>query len=164
MKYLILILSLSITILIENGVYNIIYRNLYLNYENNTLQISRSLKEQINSNFRVINSSSHNGTSFYNILHIKTNLDIIVYENSSITAKLPSKKDKNYHEWNIVKKEGKQYLLQNKMRCYIKVRNSKIACENITIEKASIFFFIKIYEEVDYNQNTINMEKVLIMN
>ena len=142
----------SIATLIDNGIYNIIYKNLYFNYENHKLQISKSLKEEINSNFRIKKSSNINNNSFYYIEHVKTNSNIISLNNGSINAKLYPKDIYYFDEWSFIQKEKNKYILQNKNQCYMIIRNLKlISCENITLKEASILYIFKIYDEVENN-------------
>ena len=147
----VIICSFSMIILIENGVYNIVYKELYFNYENYTLQISKSLNDEINSNFRIKKSTRNNFTSYYYIEHLKTNLQIISYFNGSINVALKVKEKEEFNEWSFIQKDRDKYILQNNNHCYLKIRNLKeITCENISLKEASIFYFYKIYEEVNY--------------
>ena len=162
-KYLLFIFSVSIVSLIQNGVYNIIYRNLYFNIENKTLNLSKSLKDKFNSNFRIMNFPNFNNISFHSIKHINTNFNIICYKNSLITVKSLLNKEENFNEWTFVQKKGNQYAIQNKNKCFFKVGNSKITCEFINFENASYFNIFKIYEEVDnnyYNYELVEKEPI----
>ena len=156
----------SVSILIENGVYKIIYKNLYFNYRNNKLQISKSLTEEINSHFRIKKSSNLNSNLFYYIEDINTKSNIISFLNGSINAnsKLYPKDTEVFDEWAFFQKEKNQYILQNKNQCYLIIRNiNLITCENITLKEASIIYFFKIYEEVennDYNYELMEKEPI----
>ena len=59
---------------ITEAVYNIMYNNSYLNFENNTLQISEILREEILSNFRLKKSIEYKNITFYKIEHVFSNL------------------------------------------------------------------------------------------
>ena len=162
--YLIIFYFFSEIKLIENGVYKIMYRNLYFNFENKNLQISKSLKKEINSFFR-IKKSSHQNNKFYSIQHINTNLKIICFINGSIVLKLSSNQKEEFNEWTFIEKEKNKYVIQSKNLCKIKIKNYNIIkCENITLKETSIFYFIKIYEEVDdnsiYNYKLIEKEPI----
>ena len=154
----------SIAILIENGVYNIIYKNLYFNYKKDKLQISKSLKEEINSNFRIKKSSNLNSISFYYIEHINTKSNIVSFRNGSINIKLYLKGTEVFDEWSFIQKGKNQYILQNKNQCYVRIRNiNLITCENITLKAASILYIFKIYEEVennDFNYELLEKEPI----
>ena len=144
--------------LIENGVYNIVYKGLYFNYENHTLQISKSLNDEISSNFRIKKSTSNNFTSYYYIEHLRTNLNIISYFNGSINVTLKVKEKEEFREWSFIQKDRGKFILQNKNHCYLKIRNLKeITCENISLKEASIFDFYKIYEEADYYRHDFEL-------
>jgi hypothetical protein len=139
-------------------VYNIVYKELYFNYENYTLQISKSLNDEINSNFRIKKSTSNNITSYYYIEHLKTNLNIISYFNGSINVALKVKEKEGFNEWSFIPKDRDKYILQGKNHCCLKIRNLKeITCENISLKEASIFYFYKIYEEVDYYRHDFEL-------
>ena len=154
----IIICSFSMIILIENGVYNIVYKGLYFNYENHTLQISKSLNDEISSNFRIKKSTSNNFTSYYYIEHLRTNLNIISYFNGSINVTLKVKEKEEFREWSFIQKDRGKFILQNKNHCYLKIRNLKeITCENISLKEASIFDFYKIYEEADYYRHDFEL-------
>ena len=149
MIFIIFLIILSKEIIIQNAVYNIIYENYYLNYENLTLQISDSLKEEINSNFRIISTINN---SFYYIQHINTNLYLFTSKNIT-NILLIGLINENYDLgcWNFIKTGNNKYKILNKNQCYIKIIKKKISCEKILLNEASEFNFIKIYEELNEN-------------
>ena len=149
MIFIIFLIILSKEIIIKNAVYNIIYENYYLNYENLTLQISDSLKEEINSNFRIISTINN---SFYYIQHINTNLYLFTSKNIT-NILLIGLINENYDLgcWNFIKTGNNKYKILNKNQCYIKIIKKKISCEKILLNEASEFNFIKIYEELNEN-------------
>jgi hypothetical protein len=61
---------------------------MYINYKNETLQISNFLKENENSYFRIRKTSDNFNISFYYIEHIKTGLNLILFKNNSQQLKL----------------------------------------------------------------------------
>ena len=145
--------SFSIEIIIKNGVYIIMYKNLYFNFENQTIQISKSVKESINFNFRIKHISNYSNISFYNIEHINTNLNLIYSQNSTSNLNLDLLDISNELAfWEIIETENNDYKIRNKNKCYINVNKFNISCENITFEKASQFNLIFIYEEVEDNK------------
>ena len=144
-------LFFSKELIIQEAVYYIIYRNLYFNYKNQKLIIS---KEKINSSFRIIkkedNSFILNFSSYYNIEHINTNLNVIYERNITqnvILDLIREKKDESL--WTFIKAENNNYRIQNKKKCFIIIRELKIFCENIPENEASLFSLTKIYEEVN---------------
>ena len=148
---LFLFYSFSYEIEIKNAVYNIIYKNYIFNYENQTIQISESLKEQINSYFRIKQISKYKNYSFYSIEHINTNQNLIYSEKNLInfTSLIDSKNE--FTQWNFIHTRNNNYKIQNKNKCYIYIRKFFVTCENITFEEASQFTIIKIYEELIEN-------------
>ena len=50
---------------------------MYFNYENEIIQISHTLKEEINSNFRIKKIINNTNISYYSIMHVNTNLNLI---------------------------------------------------------------------------------------
>ena len=149
MIYIIFLINISKEIIIQNAVYNLVYKNYYFNYENLTLQISDSLKEEINSNFRIISTINN---SFYYIQHINTNLYLLTAKNNTniLLLGLINKND-DLGYWNFIHTGNNNYKIFNKNHCYIKIRKKNIFCENILLNKASEFNFIKIYEEINEN-------------
>ena len=141
----------------EEAIYVIIYNNMYLNYENETLGISYFLREEINSNFRIRKISDNLTISFYYIEHINTNLNLILLQNNSQQPKLKLINIKNeLGHWNFIKTSNNNYIIQNRDICYIKIRGFNINCEKIDIKESSQFNLIKIYEEV--NENPLEKE------
>ena len=148
--FLFLFLSKSTKQKLKNGIYNIILNtNNYLNYGNKKLQISSSKKFEEKSNFRIKKNSNN---SFYIIEHAKTNLKLTL---SLSNLKLSNDKD-NKEEWNFIKSDGKYYL-RNKKKCYIRYKDQKLICDNISLKYATKFILIKIYEEVNNSEIDINL-------
>ena len=132
----------------KQAIYDFIYNNMYLNYENETLQISKFLKENENSYFRICKTSDNCNISFYYIEHVKTDLNLILLKNNSQQLKLELINKKNELSlWNIIKTKNNKYIFQNKNKCYLKINGFNITCKKIPIEESSQFNLIKIYEE-----------------
>ena len=150
---LIILFSLSFEVLLENGIYNFIFNDLYVNYYNNELIISKSDLSKVNSRFRIKNILEKLNISFYFIESLNKNDELFISNNQTIPlfVKYKFKKKKNFL-WTFIKKKNNKYIIQNRNYCYIKVINFKIKCQNISIEEASQFKFIKIYEEVEINK------------
>ena len=123
MIYIIFLINLSKEIIIQNAVYNLIYENYYFNYENLTLQISDTLKEEINSNFRIISTINN---SFYYIQHINTNLYLFTSKNNTnilLIGEINEIEDLGF--WNFIKTGNNKYKILNKNQCYIKIIKKK---------------------------------------
>ena len=145
--------SFSLEKPIKNYVYNLIYKNLYFNYENDTIQISELLKEQINSYFRIKKVSKN--IDYYYIEHINTELKLIYsdYNKLNVSINLLGF-DSDFDKWCFIQNGDNTYKIQNKNKCFIKVKEFIITCEYISFEEASEFNLIKIYEEA--NENILN--------
>ena len=150
--FIIIIIDISNEINIKNGVYDFLYKNMYFNYENNTLQISNFLQEEINSYFRITKISDIN-TSFHYIEHVNTKLNLIISHNNNhnIILQLINKTNE-FAYWNFINISNNNFIIQNKNKCYIKIKKLNISCENITLNEASHFNLIKIYDEVNENK------------
>ena len=69
--------------IIKEAVYNLIYNNSYFSYENKNITVTKILKEEIDSNFRIKKSSENLYTQFYYLEHINTNLNLILSPNNN---------------------------------------------------------------------------------
>ena len=149
--YFVLFINFSIQTVLKNAVYNINYNNLIFNYENKTIQVSYSLIEEINSNFR-IKEIKDNNISFYFIEHINTNLTLIYSKNSAMNLIFDIiNGNEELALWTFIQEDNNNYKIKNKNGCYLKVNDFNIRCKNITFEEATIFNLIKIYEELIEN-------------
>ena len=161
------LISIYYEFIIEDAVYNLIYNNLYFNYENLTLQLSKSLKEEINANFRITERTRHLKKTFYFIQHINTNLYLLSSKNNSKNLLLGLiNEDKDLASWNIIKTKNNKYKIQNKNLCYITITKYNISCEDTLLENNIEFNLIKIYEEVkedDINQKIIEKEPIDVL-
>ena len=147
-------------LIIQEAVYYIIYRNLYFNYKNQKLKIS---KEGINSSFKIIKNREHsfnlNFSSYYNIVHIDTNFNLIYERNITHNVILDLiRENKDASLWTFIKAENNNYRIQNKKKCFIIIKELEIFCENIPESEASLFSLKKIYEEV----NELELDNELI--
>ena len=149
---LIIIITLSKVTNIENGVYDFQYKNMYFIYENNILQISNILNDEIDSNYRIRQISNNFNNSFYLIEHVKTKLNLMISKNNTnniILKLMNEKEDLSY--WNFIQINNHEYIIQNKNKCYIRIKEINIICDNISLNEASHFNITKIYEEVEDN-------------
>ena len=132
---------------------------MYFNYENETLQISHTLKEEINSNFRIKKIINNSNISYYSIMHVNTNLNLIysIDNMKNLFLDLIHENEENAL-WNFIELENNNYIIHNKKNCYLKIKELNISCDNITMEEASQFNLIKIYEEI--TDNIINYKLI----
>ena len=154
-KYIIILFLLTQIELIKKGeVYSIIYNNLNLLYENNQLYFSASLKVQVNNLFRIIKKNTNdNSISYYYIQNIYSNESFIFIKNIDPNIQLRNIDEKQDNaKWIIFEVEKDSYKIQNINGCYMKIKESKITCKNITLNEASEFNIIKEYEEVYENK------------
>ena len=153
-KYIIILFLLTQIGLIKKGeVYSIIYNSLNLLYENNQLYFSASLKIQINNLFRIIKKNTNDNISYYYIQNIYSNQSFIFIKNIDPNIQLRNIDEKKDNaKWIIIEVKKDSYKIQNINGCYMKIKESKITCKNITLNEASEFNIIKEYEEIYENQ------------
>jgi hypothetical protein len=72
-----------------------------------------------------------------------------------------SKKNDNNNLWKFIKINKNNYVIMNKNDCYIKINKFNSNCENTTVEEATQFNLIKIFEEVKINQEE---KKIIFFN
>ena len=164
---LIIIIALSKEIIIEDAVYDFQYKNMYFNYENNILQISNILDDDIDSNFRIRKISDNINISFYLIEHIKTKLNIVISQNNTNNIILEIINETNYLSyWTFIHIIDNEYIIQNKNKCYLKIKKINITCDNISLNEATHFNITKIYEEINdniYDKELIEREPIDVL-
>ena len=136
--------SFSLESLINDGIYNLIHKHLFLICKNKTFIVSKSSIAEINSNFRIKKQSNKIDEAYYYIGHLKTNYTLILQNKTKNTEE--------YFLWTFIQLNNNNYIIKNKNNCYIKVREFNINCENITLKQASKFKLEKIYEEIKINK------------
>ena len=141
----------------ESSVYNIMLDNKYLQSKNgNKLQISSSEKYEEKSNFRF--KQIYN--SVYNIEHVKTQ-QLLIADPPDVKLVQKTKTNSNttlLSDWTFILQYENKYIIQNtNTECYIVYEDSKLKCKNIEDNDATIFTFIKIYDEVN-NNNALDLE------
>ena len=166
---LIIFFTFTNELIIQNAVYNFIYKKSYLKYENETLQISNAIKNQVTCNFKIIKISIILNSTFYYINHINTNLKLFYSQNNTINVQfglIDIEDREELAKWTFIEIGNNIYKIKNKNNCYLKVTKRNINCENITLDLASEFNFIKIYEEVNLNESNneiINKEPIDVL-
>ena len=154
-KYITILFLINQIALIKQGeVYSIIYNNLNLLYNNGQLYFSSSLDVEINNLFRIIKSNTnYNNISYYYIQNVYSNKSFIFIKNIDPNIQLRNIDEKKGNaKWIIIEVEKDTYKIQNINGCFMKIKKSKITCQNITLNEASEFNIIKEYEEVYENQ------------
>ena len=132
---------------IKDGVYNIMDNKYYLQYRKGQLLSCEYLKYP-NTYFRINRNDKNASNYFYFIEEIFTGYKLRYINNKKIKT---SKKIDNNNIWNFIKLRNNKYIIINKNQCYIKINKFNIICENITIEEATQFNIIKIFEEIKTN-------------
>ena len=148
-------LKISIGIIIDNSIYNLILDdNKYLNYnDKKNLQISNSGKYKEKSNFRIKISQN----SSYIIEHFSTNL-ILISNPPKLKFVQNIENEKLNSEWHFIETKDNKYIIQNINKCFIYYKNNNIKCEkNINIDDASKFTLLKVYEEVNHTDEDLKL-------
>lgn len=141
--------------ILNDAIYSLIYEKLIFKYKNQELELYNSSFGDINSYLRISNVLLEDlNTEFYKIEHLKSKLNLNYLENNKLIL---DKRRNNFSLWKIIKNENNYFIIQNKNLCYLTIKSFKLFCENITLEKASKFNLIKIYEEVRLNNNDIDI-------
>jgi len=149
--FLIILFSFTNELILQDGVYNFIYKKSCLKYENEILQISNTRRSQSNCNFKIIKIDLNLNISFYYINHVNTNLNLLYSQKNDINVQMGDRE--NLTKWAFIEIGNNIYKIQNKNNCFIKISKTKITCEFINIDLATEFNFIKIYEEVKENKS-----------
>ena len=143
---------------LTDGIFEIKYKDLYLNihHKNNNLFFSKKSPFQTSSFFRIKNVLDKENNSFFLIESLKHNGKFYSKKNLVIINFIYEKSDDNFL-WLIIKKNENYSLIRNKNGCYIKLYNlNKIIC-NDSVEEESQLFLIKIYEEVNHSQEDLKL-------
>ena len=89
-----------------------------------------------------------NNTYFY-IEYSDTNLKLISSSNNEIDVLFSfSSQNSENALWTFFKFGQNTYKIHNKNKCFIKIINLNIYCQNITLEEATSLQFLKIYEKI----------------
>ena len=135
----------------NNTVYNLILNDKYLSYYKNQIQIINSTKYAKISNFRIKISQK----SLFTIEHAQSNL-ILTVDKSKLKL-IPKLKNKKSDQWLILKINDNNYIIKNVNKCYVYYKNNNLKCEEIKKNEASIFSFIKIYEELNHSKKDLEL-------
>ena len=159
-------IDLTLQNIIKNGVYNFINKNKYFSYYKDKIIISSDFKYP-NTFLRITKNDDNFNNTSYIIEEILTNKILTYSENNQLSLR---RIKNNLQLWKIIKiNNSNSYLIQNRFNnCYIKVINIQVFCSIINSKKDSVFQLIKIYDEIDKNNNTfiyreINKEPIDVL-
>ena len=168
MKYYILINIFYIYLSFENsildGVYAIIFDNLYLSHNNGKCIASYNFDQ--NTLFRIKKIRIAFNDILYNIEEINTNIQLSLSQNKELMFNASI----NYSPiWSFIRMKNNSFLIKNiNFNCYLKINCSNYYCDNIPLDNASQFNLIIIFNEVKEMDNNnikelINREPIDIL-
>ena len=143
--------------ILSNGIYKIKYQDLYLNFyhKHNKFYFSRNTSLSRSSLFRIYNEFDNN-TSDYLIESLKHNKKLFSNHNNVLSDTKYEKSNKNFF-WSFINYNKSSVIIKNKNGCYIQISSSnEVTCID-SIQKASKFYLLKIYEEVKHTQEDIKL-------
>ena len=142
---------------IIKGVYKLYYKSLFFSFENQKIQLSKSVESEKNAFYR-FNKILYKNT-YFNIKHSDTNLKFISSSNNEINVLLSFQSSENAL-WTFFEFGQNNYKIYNKNKCFIKIINLNIYCPNITLEEATPLQFLKIYDEISNNESDNDNELI----
>ena len=140
---------------LSDGVYTFLLDGMYLSYIDGNFMQSYIFDNR--ALFRILSIRfSLNSDSYYNIEEINTNFKLSLTENKELTFNSII----NYSEnWRFIRLENNYFIIKNKnYQCYIKKNKVKYMCDYISLDKATKFKLIKIFNEVKEFQFKIDKE------
>ena len=164
--YIIINISLSLNLELIDAIYHLIFNNLYLTCLNKIIRFEKSHIGSFNSSFRIKKYSYNLKTSFYYIEYLETKNKISVSKKKKDSNLKQNNDIHNMYLWSFIKIKNNNYIIQNEKKCYLIVKDLSIKCEYISMEKASQFKLIKLYEEVtekELNNELIEKEPIDVL-
>ena len=156
------LLYLSISIkneTITNGIYEIKYKDQYLSYQPKKNKFYLSNKPALHAPyfFRIKNILNNKNISFFLLENLNQGKKIYS-ENNEIKTNSEYNSSNDNFLWSIINtKNETSVIIKNKNGCFINISSSyKINCFD-SIQEASQFYFIKIYEEVNHSEDDIKL-------
>ena len=143
---------------ITNGIYEIKYKDQYLSYQNKKNKIHFSNKPALQTSyfFRIKNNLNNQNISFFLLENVKHGKKIYLEKNEIKSSSEYNSSNENFL-WSAIKKNETSVIIKNKKGCYINISNSyKVYCLD-SIQEASQFYFIKIYEEFNHSDEDIKL-------
>ena len=160
-KYnLVIALLLFINVVNENltnGVYQIKYHDLYLNFhqKNNLFYFARKSSLSKKSLFRIYNELDKN-TSYFLFESLEHNKKIYSEKNKVLADTKFDNSSKNFF-WSFINNNTNSVIIKNIDGCYIQISSFfTITCID-SFQNASQFYFLKIYEEVNHTEEDIKL-------
>ena len=160
-KYnLVIALLLFINVVNENltnGVYQIKYHDLYLNFhqKNNKFYFARKSSLSRKSLFRIYNELDIN-TSHFMFESLEHNKKIYSEKNKVLADTKFDNSNKNFF-WSFINNNTNSVAIKNSNGCYIQISSFfTITCID-SFQNASQFYFLKIYEEVNHTEEDIKL-------
>ena len=106
----------------SNGVYNLMFNNLYLYYSKRKIYLKEKFKYP-NTFFRFTNPFEANNNEYYYIEEITSKNRLGFYENKEIIFQ---RLKNNVQLWKIIQFDKDYYSIVNKVGCYMKVIELKL--------------------------------------
>ena len=160
-KYnLVIVLLLFINVVNENltnGVYQIKYHDLYLNFhqKNNKFYFARKSSLSRKSLFRIYNELDKN-TSYFLFESLEHNKKIYSDKNKVLADTKFDNSNKNFF-WSFINNNTNSVAIKNSNGCYIQISSFfTITCID-SFQNATQFYFLKIYEEVNHTEEDIKL-------
>ena len=161
-KYnLVIVLLLFINVVNENltnGVYQIKYHDLYLNFhqKNNKFYFAKKSSLSRKSLFRIYNELDIN-TSHFMFESLEHNKKIYSDKNKVLADTKFDNSSKNFFFWSFINNNTNSVVIKNINGCYIQISSFfTITCID-SFQNASQFYFLKIYEEVNHTEEDIKL-------
>ena len=157
-KFLIISLynCFSLQELIKNGVYILKLNNLFLCENKRSIFFSKEINKHITL-FRIKKSTKIKDYALYEIENSERNYKLIILDNKELF--FSNRKD-NVQLWEFKKNKNNLFTIKSKDNCFLIEKNSKLICETNFYHKASLFEIIKIYSEVEEENQIINYELI----
>ena len=160
-KYnLVIVLLLFINVVNENltnGVYQIKYHDLYLNFhqKNKLFYFARKSSLSKKSLFRIYNELDKN-TSYFLFESLEHNKKIYSEKNKVLADTKFDNSSKNFF-WSFINNNTNSVVIKNINGCYIQISSFfTVTCID-SFQNASQFYFLKIYEEVNHTEEDIKL-------
>jgi len=134
---------------IENGVYNIISDNLYLNNYRNTLSINTRFYYP-DTFFRLKKFYDNHEEECYIVETILSKLKLSYSNENDIIF---TKETNNQQLWNFIKISDNNFIIKNQNNCYIILDNLNVDCKIISPYSATNFRLVKIFSETKYKKD-----------
>ena len=147
---LVLYITISTQKTLKNGIYILTVDNFYLYYYKKNLSLSKNFIYAHNF-FRIKKISKHLNFNYYIIGQLYKNMKLYHSEDKKIGFN-NNTNDSNL--WNIIGINDRDYVIQNKKSCFIKIERFNVSCNNITIREATKFKIEQIFSEVKKKRNS----------